>query len=252
VSEPIRSPGGLKAFYDDPEVVGAYLDRRTTQPLNSVLHERQVAFLNRAITSLRPDRVLEVAPGPARLAAEVEPVPVAVGIDASPRMLAEARRRTGARRRRWAFVRGDAFRLPFATGSFDFAYTLKFIRHFDRAGRAALYGELVRVLRPGGHVVLDAQNRLVAEPHRLARGLDRYPVYDELFLREELVAELEAAGLRPVRIEGIMRRFGWQWRLNRLRRCRLGPAARFLIRTLERGPDRNPSTWMVLCKVNGP
>jgi ubiquinone/menaquinone biosynthesis C-methylase UbiE len=252
VSGPIQSVGGIQAFYDDPTVVESYLDRRTAQPLNSVLHERQVSFLNDVITELKPWRMLEVAPGPGRLSAEVLPVPVPVGIDASPRMLVEARRQTRAHHRpHWSFIHGDGFRLPFADGVFDLAYSVRFVRRFERERRSVIYREIRRVVRPGGHVVFDAQNRLVAEPHRSARGLDRYPVYDELYLRDELVAELEAAGLAPVRIEGIMRRFTWQWRLNRLRRFRLGPAARVLIRALEHAPDANPSTWMVLCKVSG-
>ena len=48
MSEPIRDTRGIKAFYDDPATVGAYLNRRTTQPLNSVLHE---PFMNGAINS---------------------------------------------------------------------------------------------------------------------------------------------------------------------------------------------------------
>jgi ubiquinone/menaquinone biosynthesis C-methylase UbiE len=63
--------------------------------------------------------MLEVAPGPARLSAELRQVPVAVGMDFSPRMLAEARRRTRARGLAWNLVRGDGFKLPFARASFD-------------------------------------------------------------------------------------------------------------------------------------
>src|SRR5262249_54602395 len=85
-SEPIRSKAGLAEFYDDPHVVETYLERKA-QPLGSVLHARQVAYLNRVITELSPSRVLELAPGPARLSAELRQVPVAVGMDMSPRML---------------------------------------------------------------------------------------------------------------------------------------------------------------------
>src|SRR5438034_135303 len=159
--------------------------------------------------------------------------------------------RTRARGQAWNFVRGDGFRLPFATGSIDLIYTIRFLRHFDRAGRDTIYRELTRVLRPGGHLVLDAQNRLVSLPHRLKQGLHTYKVYDELWLRDELVAELEGAGLVPRRVEGVMRRFTWQRRLNRLRYFRLGSPARLLIRALEWSPDRNPSTRMGLVPAAG-
>jgi SAM-dependent methyltransferase len=229
-------------------VVESYLQRKA-QPLGAVLHARQVAFLDRTLGALAPTRVLEVAPGPARLSAELRQVPVAVGMDFSPRMLAEARRRTGARGLRWSFVRGDGFALPFASGAFDLVFSLRFVRRFEPAPRRRLYAELRRVLRPGGHLVLDAQNRLVAGPHRTGR--EGYPVYDELWLRDELVAELEAAGFEVLRLEGIMRRFALQWQLHRLRRFRLGTPARWLIRALEYTPDDNPSTWMVLCRSAG-
>ena len=51
--EPIRSKTGLAEFYDDPRVVGTYLGRKA-QPLGSVLHDRQVAYLNRVIGELTP------------------------------------------------------------------------------------------------------------------------------------------------------------------------------------------------------
>ena len=250
-SEPITSKSGIQEFYDDPGVVGSYITMRISEPFNTVLHERQVGFLNGVIGELRPRRVLEVAVGPGRLSAEVRAASVMIGKDGSPNMLAEARRRTRARGLGWNFVRGDGFSLPFATGSFDLIYTLRFIRHFDRSGRETLYRELRRILRPGGHLVLDAQNRLVSLPHRVQQGLHTYKVYDELWLRDELIAELEGAGLVPRRVEGVMRRFSWQRRLNRLRYFRLGPPARLLIRALEWTSDANPSTWMVLCQATG-
>jgi SAM-dependent methyltransferase len=247
LSEPIRSKAGLADFYDDPEVVDSYLQKRKVQPLGSVLHARQVAYLNRVIAELSPKRVLEVAPGPARLSAELTPVPLAVGMDFSPRMLAEACRRTREHGVRWSFVRGDGFALPFATGSFDLLFSVRFVRRFEPAPRQRLYAELRRVLRPGGHLVLDAQNSLVAGPHRVGRK--GYPVFDQLWRREELVAELEGAGFTVRHLEGIMRRFGWQWRIHRLRRLGLAGLARVLIRVLERTPDTNPSTWMALCQA---
>lgn len=251
MNEPITSKRGIRDFYDDPEVVDSYIAVRVSEPFNTVLHERQVGFINRAIGELRPRRMLELATGPGRLSAEATAAPVTVGMDASGNMLAEARRRTRARGTDWRFVRGDAFRLPFATGSFDLVYTIRLIRHFDRAGRDAIYRELRRILRPGGHLVFDAQNKLISLPHREKQGLHTYKVYDELWLRDELIAELEEAGLKPRRVEGVMRQFAWQRRLNRLRYFRLGSPAKLLIRALEWSPDRNASTWMLLCQAAG-
>lgn len=250
---PITSNDGLRDFYDDPQVVDTYLKKRIAEPLGSVLHERQVAFLKQAITRVATGRVLDLAPGPARLSAELSPRGLAVAMDASLNMLRVARHRTVGRGTKWQLAQGDAYQLPFATASFDLVYSVRFIRRFDRPRRDVLYREIKRVLKPDGFFVMDAQNRTVALPHRMARGLERYPVYDELFLRHELLGELEENGFWVRQIKGMMRCFDLQFQLSRLRHLRLSGPARWIIRALEHMSDRNPSTWMVLCqKQNEP
>jgi SAM-dependent methyltransferase len=146
-------------------------------------------------------------------------------------------------------VRGDAFALPFADHSFDFAYTLRFIRHFQVHDRRKVYAEIRRVLRPGGTFVLDAQNRAVSLPHRRRKGLDRYPIHDALYDRRELSEEIEEVGFRILKIEGILQHYGLQRRLNRLRRYGASSLARLAIETVEHFPGGNPSTWMILAEV---
>jgi ubiquinone/menaquinone biosynthesis C-methylase UbiE len=225
------------------------LRRRTAQPLNGLLHRSQVAFLNRAIRERQPKRVLEIAPGPARLTAELEYRGPGVAIDASPAMLATARSRLRRCGMDWLISRGDAFCLPFREDAFDFVYTLKFVRHFQLQDRRRLYAEIRRVLTPNGVFVLDAQNRAISLPHRQRKGLDTYRIYDVLYDREELVAELESAGFRVARITGMINHFRAQQGLNRLRRIGLAGVARSLIGAIERVPTRNPSTWMLLNEV---
>jgi ubiquinone/menaquinone biosynthesis C-methylase UbiE len=248
ISPPVTSTNGVKDFYDDPAVVERYLEQRTVQPFGAVLHQRQVAFLRQAMARLSTGRVLDLAPGPARLSAELTPPGLAVAMDHSFNMLRAAHRRVAASGDRWQLMQGDGYHLPFPAESFDLIYSVRFIRRFDRPRREALYAEIRRVLKRNGFFVMDAQNRVVALPHRLARGPEKYPVYDELFLRHELLNELEENGFRVIQLEGIMRRFALQFWLNRLRRLRLSAPARWLIRALEYTNDRNPSSWMVLCQ----
>lgn len=246
---PLATSGELQAFYREAEVVDSYLRKRTSQPLNGVLHRGQVVFLNRVVAERRPARVLEIAPGPARLTAELEFTGTGMAIDASPRMLAAARARLAGRPGRWLVARGDAFALPAADRSVDFVYTVKFVRHFQRDDRARLYAEIRRVLRTGGTFAMDAQNRAVSLPHRRRKGLEKYPIYDVLYELPELVEELEAERFRVVRVAGLIRHFAVQSRLNRLRRLKLGGLARLLVAALEWVPGSEPSTWMVLCEV---
>jgi ubiquinone/menaquinone biosynthesis C-methylase UbiE len=75
----------------------------------------------------------------------------ATGVDLSPGML------RAARARGLEVVEGSATDLPFADASFDVAYSFKVLAHipdWDGCMR-----ELVRVTRPGGHIVIDVYNR---------------------------------------------------------------------------------------------
>jgi demethylmenaquinone methyltransferase/2-methoxy-6-polyprenyl-1,4-benzoquinol methylase len=97
-------------------------------------------------------RVLDVATGTGAVAAELlrgRPGLAVVGIDQSPEMLAEARRRLGDR---VELVAGRAESLPFEDASFDaltFTYLLRYV-----ADPAATLAELARVVRPGGTIAM--------------------------------------------------------------------------------------------------
>jgi ubiquinone/menaquinone biosynthesis C-methylase UbiE len=248
--KPLDQADELRGYYKDQDVADAYMRKRTAQPLNGFLHRRQVRFLKDAVDARGLGRVLEIACGPGRLTAEVGGVGMGVAVDFSPSMLQIARGRVNGHGG-WSFLRTDAFALPFRSGSFDAAYTLRFIRHFRLEDRRRLYAEIRRVLRPGGTFMLDALNREVSLPHRHKRGVESYEIYDVLYDRNELEAELREAGFRVMRVEGILKRFAWQRPLNRLRRLRLGALARLLIAALEMLPGDKPETWMILCEKEG-
>jgi len=245
---PIDQPRDLKRYYQDQTVVGRYMERRTAQPLNGLLHRRQVAFLNQVVAARAPQTVLEIACGPGRLTTALRGVRFGVAVDSSQPMLETAHRRLNGASEQWAFLRTDAFVLPFRSETFDAVYTLRFVRHFQVSDRQRLYAEIRRVLRPGGLLVLDALNRDVSLPDRMRRGLDHYQIYDVLYRRHELEAELHDAGFRVAAVEGMLKHFPLQRRLNRLRRLRMDGLARRLIAWLERLPGNRPSTWMLLCE----
>jgi SAM-dependent methyltransferase len=141
-------------------------------------------------------------------------------------------------------VRGDAFHLPIAAATFDAAFTLRFVRHFAAGDRARLYAELRRVLRPGGVLLVDAQNRAV----RPGGHVERHPVYDELYTPESLRDELADHGFRLAGLHGMLWHHRVQRRLNRLRAYGLAGPARRLIAALEHLPSARPSFWMVVAE----
>src|SRR6266851_9038526 len=91
-------------------------------------------------------------------------------------------------------VRGDALELPFADGSFDRVMSICAIEHFDDGARAL--DEMVRVLAPGGELVMSADALTMAEhwPNLYRAHCERYHV-KRTYTHEELTALLEARGL---------------------------------------------------------
>jgi len=246
--KPMDGPHELKRYYQDTDVAEDYMRRRTGQPLNGVLHQRQVQFLNEHLARRAGGAVLEIACGPGRLTAAMRGVRMGVAVDSSAAMLSTAQRRMNGAADAWSFLRSDAFVLPFQPESFDAVYTLRFVRHFQLPERQLLYREVRRVLRPRGVFMVDALNRDASYPYRLKRGLERYHIYDVLYRSEEIRTELQEAGFRVVVIEPTIKHFAVQRFLNRLRRVHLAGLAAALIASLEYVPSTNPSGWMLLCE----
>jgi demethylmenaquinone methyltransferase/2-methoxy-6-polyprenyl-1,4-benzoquinol methylase len=106
-------------------------------------------FLVSRVEAGRGDRVLDVATGTGAVALELvrQKGCSVVGVDQSPGMLAEARRRVKGS---VELIEADAESLPFAAGEFDgltFTYLLRYVDD-----PAATLCELARVVRPGGTI----------------------------------------------------------------------------------------------------
>jgi ubiquinone/menaquinone biosynthesis C-methylase UbiE len=240
-----RGKTEIRNAYRDAGVAGRYVDERFRAPLGALLHDRQAAFLRAAILKHNPGRVLEIAPGPARLTVETHTL---LGgrltlVDASAQMLAEARQRLPQGSA--SFIHGDAFRLPFA-GQFDMVYTFRLIRHFDTGERVALYREIARVMKPGALLVFDAINRVVSEPIRAAAPHE-YQHFDGMVTADELRSELEEGGFGLLQAQGVQHRFTALQRLQTL----VAPRSRTLARYGMECVDRlggEPLEWIVLCR----
>jgi ubiquinone/menaquinone biosynthesis C-methylase UbiE len=133
------------------------------------------------------------------------------GVDFAPAMLAEARRKALERAISVRFEEADAEHLPFPPGSFDLAIS----RHvlWTLPHPEAAIDEWVRVLRPGGRlVVIDGQfdPNFLVEPSQNARTSAEYAAIGNglPFLggrpREEIEALLKAHGLTGVKSDAVI------------------------------------------------
>lgn len=111
-----------------------------------------------ALVELVPEdpgaRWIDVACGPGVVSRAIaEKVGSVAGVDLTPAMIEEARRRAGEEGVRNAgFAIGDATALDFADATFDGALTRLSLHHVPAAARVV--GEMARVVRPGGAIVL--------------------------------------------------------------------------------------------------
>jgi SAM-dependent methyltransferase len=140
-----------------------YLSRRCAAGyehiIRNVYNQGLEGGLLRSVTDrlegLRPGALLEVGCGPGRLLESVAKRGFArelVGVDLSPYLLERARKRLRGRHVR--LVHADGLALPSEDESFDAVVAAHYVGHMPAEVRAAAAVELVRVVRPGGHVVV--------------------------------------------------------------------------------------------------
>jgi ubiquinone/menaquinone biosynthesis C-methylase UbiE len=148
---------------DDARRMAAFLEERARCP-----DQRQVNDWLMSVLDSRPgERVLEAGCGSGvlcRMAAVVTgPRGRVTGVDVSPDML-EAARECGDGVQ---YVRASAEALPFSAAAFDAVFAARLLLHVPDP--AAVVGEMVRVARPGGRVVVmdwDFESLVVDHPDR--------------------------------------------------------------------------------------
>lgn len=118
------------------------------------------------------DRVLEIGCGTGTVtlmaAGRVGETGEAAGIDPSPEMLARARAKLAAAPLpQAAFLEGSGDALPFPDGHFDAVILFLVIHEMAHPDRIDTLREVLRVLRPGGHVAIGELRRPDSWPGRL-------------------------------------------------------------------------------------
>lgn len=134
-----------------------------------------------------------------------------VGVERDMTLLLNGRLYTGFQR----VVRADVCGLPFTANSFDWILSNQVIEHVEEPGE--LLDESLRVLRPGGHLLISSPNRRVhlatRRPQQLwlaLRGLARSdPTHVREFVPGELRKLLRKSGFDVKSEESVGRNAGW-------------------------------------------
>jgi ubiquinone/menaquinone biosynthesis C-methylase UbiE len=183
-----------------PAREGTTIERVWTYELTSVIafggRRRQVYRRIAALSGARPgDRVLDIGCNGGYLArllaAAVTPGGQVAGVDPSPPAIAYATRRAPANA---TFTVGAAQDLSWPDGSFDAVTSTLAVHHIPAADRAAAFGEMYRVIRPGGTLLIAdfRPSRWHRGPHGLrhAQAIDLAPLAEAAGFRVEARGDL--------------------------------------------------------------
>lgn len=168
------------------------------------------AFLKRRLAELLPLRpgqsVLDVGCGTGTLLLclhEQQPQARFFGVDADPTALALAEQKGRPRQLNWSLRTASATQLPFPADHFDAVVTSLVFHHLTTTQKQQALGEIRRVLRPGGRLLLadyDAPRtwleRLAFLPVQLFDGFDA----TEANVQGALPALMQAAGFTAVEV----------------------------------------------------
>ena len=147
---------------------------------------------------IQGQRVLEIGCAQGELLAEIQQdAHLAVGIDPCRDSLAHAQHNNAR------IVRGVPGKIPFAAHTFDTVCSFDTIPHVE--GVSNVIREFARVVRPGGHILIEAQNRLSASywTHSLLgqRGNEKSGRFDLLVeLKQSQPFELELVDVAGIQV----------------------------------------------------
>ena len=170
---------------------------------------RRRALVHEALGARPGERVLDAGCGPGFYVAEVlervGPQGSVAGVDASRPMLAVAAKRCEGHGN-VSFHEGDVTALPVGDSDFDRALSVQVLEYVEDI--PAALGELLRVLRPGGRVLIwDVDWATVSwhsrDPERMRRCLAAWDEHlADPSLPRTLSARMRAAGFRDVEMQG--------------------------------------------------
>jgi len=131
-------------------------------PSDDMFTQSERDFLIEAIRS--GEKVLDIGCGTGRFTVPMAEKGAEVsGLDISQPMLDVASRKLAERGLNADLREGDMAHLPFPDSSFDTVTSMLALMHVPLEDRPAVFGEVARVLRPGGRMLLGVKNSVFEE-----------------------------------------------------------------------------------------
>ena len=183
----------------------SYADWRATS-LGSIIEHLERRLVLRLVGEVNGRDVLDVGCGDGGLALAMwqSGAGSVAGCDVDPRMIAQARAEAVRRKITIAYVLADAGHLPFRDRSFDIVSIVTVLAFVSEP--LPVVQEIVRVLRPGGRVILGDLGKwsLWAASRRVRGWLRTAPMWRGAHFRSagELCALLRAGGFRIEHLAG--------------------------------------------------
>lgn len=203
-----KSVADTVEFYRRPEVVNTFEKDRYSTPAGQLRYELQnEMFLD--LTSATADPILEIAGGTGRFTRQF----VAQGrkvfvMDASMAMIESNRGQEALKGSGTQFVQGVAQHIPFPDNTFGTVFCVDMFSHIKDAD--PIIREMARVLKPGGHLVINFTNRsslmglgatYISNPLRKLFG--KLSVYANYHWSGDFLKTARAEGLTPVVTSGL-------------------------------------------------
>ncbi len=241
----------VEHYYKNADVAEHYITKRFTDPLNVIEHKRQVAILNKIIKDQKCTAVLEFAPGPARVTAELD-IENGTSIESSPSMIKIAKQRMKQQKKKWNFIQGDVFNrhtYKEVQKKYDLVFCFRFLLHFKYNERKTIYQQAQATLKEDGYFVFEVMNKDVVLPLRRILGKKRYFVYDKLYTKKEFIREMEENGFQVVALYPVLTHFWLQTVFSRpCNILKMKRTAEKIVFFFEKFPSRQPYEWIAVCQ----
>jgi len=195
VSTAPRTPvsGSLPAAVTQADIPGVYARIARIYDLWAAATESRARARTLELAGIRDgERILEIAVGTGGTFAEVlrrNPTGQNAGIDLTPEMLARARTKASRVGVPFTLAVGDAGALDFPDGHFDLVLNAYMFDLLPEADFARVLGEMRRVLKPGGRLVVTNMARGRRPRHRFYEAVYR--------VRPSLMGGCRGVTLRP-------------------------------------------------------